>query len=453
MKHRYQGREFEISLRKLLIHIFHDSPTVGHHTGREGTLLKLAQVAHWDRMAGDVKRWCQTCNKCKTSVSHTALTAPQRTNLSLRPFRVIQIDLVGPIHPRTLRGNSYIITCVCTFSDYGWLQAVAEATPEEVARFLIERVFFDVCGFPVIIQMDRGSEFYNAVIQHLTDFFGVRGVYGSPYHPQGRGKIESSHNRLSKVMACYVEDYPKTWDVYVPLAQWSWRSTPRASLQGRSPYEVILGMRPTGPFDWLFQRHDATDFDGVDAYTRDLLTHLREVHECVQRNLVRVADATNMQRLQAGEAHTEFAVGDLVYVKREAREINAAMQQQAHERGAPVRPATVSGRLMPKVDPRIFRVTQQKSPSLYFLEDLRGNQDLGFGQPIHIERLLPADIAEPDLQTLLQERNQLRVWLNSTDATGTDCEIIQRAADGYIQVKTPDNRTYWIDLRYTRYEW
>jgi ABC-type transporter Mla subunit MlaD len=159
-----------------------------------------------------------------------------------------------------------------------------EDSAEHWARFLAERLFFDVCGFPTVLRSDRGPAFVSATIKALNEMLGIEQCFGASYHPQSQGHIEASHQRLNHVLAAYAAANPQTWPVWTKLAQWAVRSTPRDP-HGMSPYEIILGLRPHGPLSDLFAKVENYTHVAVDSYVSQLQEGLRTTHDTVKKAL------------------------------------------------------------------------------------------------------------------------------------------------------------------------
>ena len=69
------------------------------------------------------------------------------------------------------------------------------------------------------------------------------------------------------------------------VAQWLIRATPVARLQGRSPYEVVTGMKPQGPMEGVLRRVQSAAF-GVQDYVIDLIKNMTSIHKCIESSLV-----------------------------------------------------------------------------------------------------------------------------------------------------------------------
>ena len=69
----------------------------------------------------------------------------------------ISIDITGP-HPRSRRGNCYLLTVVDHFSKWSHAFPIANCNAITVAKVLFERVFA-IFGTPLQMLSDRGPEF------------------------------------------------------------------------------------------------------------------------------------------------------------------------------------------------------------------------------------------------------------------------------------------------------
>ena len=106
-------------------------------------------------------------------------------------------------------------------------------------------------------------------------------ITGSAYHPQSQGQVESMHRTLNTLVCAVVEGHPENWEDAIVSAQLMLRCAPMACLGGRSPYEVVTGLKPRFPRSIL--GGVPVEERSVDGYVKDLMEHLKEVHSSVQR--------------------------------------------------------------------------------------------------------------------------------------------------------------------------
>lgn len=115
------------------LQLAHES-LMGGHFGIKKTSDRILSRFYWPGIYGDVKGFCRSCDVCQRTVPQGRVTKVPLGGVPLidAPFKKIAVDLVGPLEPKTDRGNRYILTLV----DYG--TRYPEAVP--LARFDTERV-------------------------------------------------------------------------------------------------------------------------------------------------------------------------------------------------------------------------------------------------------------------------------------------------------------------------
>ena len=116
--------------------------------------------------------------------------------------------------------------------------------------------------------IDGGSEFKGAV-EILFKQYGVVAIVSSPYHPEGNGHAERSHQTLvnSILRACGKDT--SRWPLYVHAGLWAMRcSTSRVT--GYPPYFLLYGRHPFFGFDFADRTWDTLDWHTVSS-TEDLL--------------------------------------------------------------------------------------------------------------------------------------------------------------------------------------
>jgi putative transposase len=90
---------------------------------------------------------------------------------------------------------------------------------------------------------DNGSGFTSSVMADYLDWYGIRHIFGTPYHPQGRGKIErfnrSIKGKLCLVVYCSPEELKKATSQAIAV----YNATPHESLQNISPDNVYAGRK------------------------------------------------------------------------------------------------------------------------------------------------------------------------------------------------------------------
>ena len=446
----YNGRKYRLTLRRQLLLYFHDSETMGAHSGATATYDKLADMVWWPLMRQDVNKWVATCAVCRVSRPTAALTTEQRSCLYHRPFRVIMVDSVGPIRPAVGPHKlAYILHASCPFTNYCWFKAVPTIEKSEVAKFLVEEVYFDLAGFPAVLRSDRGGEFINDVVKAVNDLLGVDQAFGAAWHPQSQGHIEGGHNKLNAMLATYAETYPESWPTWMKFCQWSVRSTPRADKGGFSPYELVTGLKPHGPLHQVFERfNDIHQIPGT--YMRDLQLNLKDMHEVVYTAMREQVEERNRQHRADGPSLArEIRVGDSVFVKLDPLMHRKVMEAES-KGGNRLR---VSMRLGMTAHPTLYTVTARQGNYVY-LKTKAGGHPPPFALPVSVSNLIPFDnlsIEEPYPDQL---RPRLALRRNRDAGSYETYEVIAQSATGEVRLqRLTDLAEYVTDLAHEEYHW
>ena len=431
----YNGRKYRLSVRKSLLLQFHDSETMGGHSSREDTLAKLRARVWWPSMSEDVRKWVKTCSVCKLTKPQRGLTAEQRTQLYDRPFRVLFIDSVGPISPFD-RGFSWLIHASCPFTGYAWVKPAVADTAETVARFLVEGVFFDICGFPAVLRSDRGSSYTGSVVKAVNELLGVTQAFGSAFHPEAQGHIEGSHKRINNILAAFAAKHPSGWSRWAKLAQWCIRCTPQHDKGNKTPYELVTGMIPQGPLDKLFGRIESVSVTDPSKYVQGLKEHLQSIHSTIAAGAQAEFERrqTKFQQKAAETSTPVLKVGDFVFVRR-----------------VPLSSEQVSKRLLPNADPRLFQIHKFISPETVVLcyPDTR-NTDIGISQPIHMNRLIPYDLCE--LDTPISE-GDLKLEVIDRNGRAHKATVVSQTATGLVRLRWETGDEEFAELSGLEYRW
>ena len=96
--------------------------------------------------------------------------------------------------PHKLGDNAH---AECPSIRFCWLKPMRSNSDEEWAKFLIDGVCFDVCGFPVVLRSGRGPEFTGKVVEAVNRVLGVEHAFGPSFHPESQGYLEGRRKILN----------------------------------------------------------------------------------------------------------------------------------------------------------------------------------------------------------------------------------------------------------------
>ena len=90
---------------------------------------------------------------------------------------------------------------------------------------------------------DNGSGFTSKLLAGYLCQHGIKHIFGTPYHPQGRGKIERFNRRIKERLCLLVYCSPGELKKAVDQAIVTYNCTPHESLDNVSPNEVYAGRK------------------------------------------------------------------------------------------------------------------------------------------------------------------------------------------------------------------
>ncbi|XP_062572173.1 uncharacterized protein LOC134234132, partial [Saccostrea cucullata] len=144
--------------RTIVMKLAHDSVMSGHlATGR--TISRILSEFFWPGMQSEIKRFCQSCDTCQRTVSKGKVSKVPLDRMPLIdvPFKRVAVDIIGPLHPATDKGNRFILTLVDYATRYPEAIALPGIDTERVAEALLE--MFSRIGVPEEVLTDMGTQF------------------------------------------------------------------------------------------------------------------------------------------------------------------------------------------------------------------------------------------------------------------------------------------------------
>ena len=422
----FQGKTRRYSLRKYIVLIMHDSP-LGGHRDRDRTMEAIRDAAlWWSNMRVHVDSHIRSCLQCRYAKGQTLITGHMRSREIEGPFRVLVMDFVGPMYPKTARGHLYMFTVICPFSGWYWAIPTVDSEGLTAARTFAERVMLDVAGVPVMLCSDRARVFVFGVIQYLNDTFGIKGVLGSSIHPESQGAVESPHRVYKTMCKQFMKDFEGQWDIIAPMFQWTIRSSAKIYNAKFTPYEIITGMKPRLPLDAVLSTPSVIHKQSVDQYVTNLVVYLKKVHKFIQEEHRRVREHEGDYRIRH-HSLGEFKEGDYVMLK----------SWRKPEKG-------VSSRFQHGTDTRLFQIMHApgdlgSARTVTLMDPATGKTNFEFAQPVSTDRLVPVEMLP-----LTRPHNERTAIISGNKRS----EITATCIDGRVHVKWEDQpETEIVDCR------
>lgn len=90
---------------------------------------------------------------------------------------------------------------------------------------------------------DNGPGFISQVMDDYLTAHGIRHILGTPYHPQGRGKIERFNRRIKEQLCLLVYCAPDELKRAITESITAYNQTPHEALENVSPNDVYAGRK------------------------------------------------------------------------------------------------------------------------------------------------------------------------------------------------------------------
>lgn len=336
--------------RKALLKEAHDNPTSGH-MGVYKTYHRLAEKYFWPKMKSDVSKYvrnCVECNTCKPDLKKPAGLMVAQPKVQ-QPFEMISMDLMGPL-PRSMKGKQYILVVTDYFTKYSLIYSLKDAKTPAIVKLLEEEVFL-VYGVPRLLLCDNGPQFISRAFQQLTREYQVKIRFNSNYHPQAN-PTERVNRTLKSMLAMYVSDNHRLWDVNLPKIACALRTAVHETTR-HSPYFLNFGrrMKLSGK-EYMQDGPEEVEPANVESRPKAFQGLFKEV----KRRLEEAAEK-NKTRYDLRRRPEEFLPNQLVWRK------NYTQSDKARYYSAKLAPRYVGP----------FYIKKRISPWTYELRDDKGN--------------------------------------------------------------------------------
>ena len=222
-----------------------------------------------------MSRFCKSCDICQRTIQKGRVTKVPLGKLPLidTPFKLVAVDIVGPIELRSERKSRYILTMIDYAMRYPEAVALSGIEIERVAEALVE--MFSRVGIPDEMLTDCGSQFTAEVMKEVSRLLSLQQITTTPYLPICNGLIERFHMTLKQMLRRMCAERPKDWDKYLPALLFARREVPQESL-GFSPFELLYGRNVKGPMAILRELWSGVAPDEQVLSTNQYVIELRD---------------------------------------------------------------------------------------------------------------------------------------------------------------------------------
>ena len=315
--------------RKTTFNLLHRS-LLGGHLGFKKTLLKVKLRFWWYGMSTCTKLWCMECQECQKSKDPTCrLRAPLKPYVAGYPMERFHVDILGPFHPATSRGNMVIMVCTDSFTKYAVAVPLPHHQAELVANTLVEKVYLHL-GIPDELHTDQGTDFESNLFKRVHTLLGVSKTRTTPFHPESNSNVERFNRTLGAMLRCFSQDEPHDWDLHLPYLVAAYNSTVHDST-GFSPNFLMFGREMGQPADLLLDPPGTIPMD-IPTYGLQLLDTLRKAHDYAADHLGKSV-STYKQSYDRRVAGQPFSVGDTVWLLQIDRKVGQSAKLEQRKLG------------------------------------------------------------------------------------------------------------------------
>ena len=303
-----------IGLRQEVMRVAHDTPMAGHLAAQR-TRERLWNDFYWPGMCGDIRRYCQSCDRCQRICPKSRVKKAPLGKLPLvgTPFERVAVDLIGPLIPASEEGHKWVLVMVDYATRYPEARALKNIDTENVAEALLD--MWSRVGIPEQVLSDRGTQFLSEVMLEVHRLLSIKGLTTTPYHAQCNGLVERFNGTLKTMLRKLCDEKPNTWHRYLSACLFAYREVPQEST-GFSPFELLYGRTVRGPMTilrnlWTSESDSTSEVSHASTYVLELRNRIEETCKLVQRNLARAGDKYRQHFDKKTKMRT-FKEGDLV---------------------------------------------------------------------------------------------------------------------------------------------
>ena len=214
------------------------------HRGHPG-IVRMKSIArmyaYWPGMDAEVENSVKACEGCASAAKYSQKAPLQPWIPTVRSFERIHIDFAGPC------SGQYYLIVVDSYSKWPEVFVMERITTTATVNKLKE--IFTRFGAPEKLVSDNGTQFVSRVFEEYCEVNGITHILTPPYHPQSNGQAERFVDIFKRAMLKMQGE-----GVVVDVIQkflFSYRTTPNAQINGKTPAELFLGRKLRSRLDLM----------------------------------------------------------------------------------------------------------------------------------------------------------------------------------------------------------
>jgi len=141
-------------------------------------------------------------------------------------------------------GFDAILTVVDLFSKMAHFIPARSTDSAEILASQFLRHIFRIHGRPRSITSDKGVTFVADFWVSLCALLNIKISLSSGNHPQTNGMAEATNKNIEPLLRLLTSSTHEDWFDILPIAEFSYNSTPKRSIGNLSPFQVVYGKNP-----------------------------------------------------------------------------------------------------------------------------------------------------------------------------------------------------------------
>lgn len=297
--------------RQEILNKFHFDELYGGHCGSKKLYAKIKDHYFWRNMSRDISKFVRDCHICKLSKpNRNTKEQLQLTKTPTKPFEIVQIDTIGPLH-KSNNGNQYAITIIDEMSKWLVIIPTPNHTAKEVAKAIFEK-FILIYGPMTQIKTDMGTEYRNSIVSELCKLLKIDHKIATADHHETVGAVERSHRVLNEYLRAFLNGKLDEWDTYSHYFQFFHNTTKHDGLSNKySPYEVVFLRKNLLPNEILQGKSEP--LYNVDDYVKECKLKMKIIYEETTK-LIEKAKLTNKKAYDKNTNPIKLKIGDIVKI-------------------------------------------------------------------------------------------------------------------------------------------
>ena len=235
-------------LQDFMIILAHD---YSGHNGSRRTYNCLKRQYYWPGIRKQIFRHCKRCKECILQNQGQPEKCFSHFDLPDLPMEFICMDLVGPIHPSSSKGNKYVLTVIDMLTGFTMAVPIKNKNAETICEAYRDNIYC-VFGGSSRILTDNGSEFKNKEMQEVCETLGLKHIFSLVYMPQSNGRLEGWHRFFKVCIVKHIRGGGVEWEELVPLVVSAYNFFLCQSSK-ESPFFLMFGRDPITPVAKLLE--------------------------------------------------------------------------------------------------------------------------------------------------------------------------------------------------------